>query len=82
MKRKPSEQIIDQVRVTPYVFEDVGRMVRDSSDRIYMFSTDYPHIEGGKDPIGRMDSTMEGISEASKRRYFRENYQDLFNGTC
>jgi predicted TIM-barrel fold metal-dependent hydrolase len=82
LKRKPSEQIIDQVRVTPYVFEDVGRMIRDSSDRIYMFSTDYPHIEGGKDPIGRMDASMEGISDTSKRRYFRENYQDLFHGTC
>jgi hypothetical protein len=29
-----------------------------------------------------MDSTLEGISEASKRRYFRENYQDLFSGAC
>lgn len=77
IKRKPSQQIIDQVRVTPYVFDDVGLLIKSSSDRIYMFSTDYPHFEGGKAPVERMDNTMQDISEESKKRYFRENYLDL-----
>lgn len=79
IKRKPSQQIIDQVRVTPYVFDDVGLLIRQSSDKIYMFSTDYPHFEGGKAPIERMDATLDGLGVESKLRYFKENYLDLFN---
>jgi predicted TIM-barrel fold metal-dependent hydrolase len=77
ISRKPSQQIEDQVRVTPYVFEDVGLLIKSSSDRIYMFSTDYPHFEGGKAPVERMDATMEDIPVESKARYYRTNYLDL-----
>src|SRR5262249_17849301 len=48
MQRLPSEQIDAQLRFTPYAFEDVGELIRQSNDRLYLFSTDYPHAEGGR----------------------------------
>ena len=55
MKRKPSEQIRQQLRFTPYPFEDVAQMVGESFAELFMFSSDYPHAEGGRDPIGRFE---------------------------
>ena len=77
MQRRPSEQIDDQVRFTPYPFEDVGELIRQSNDRLFMFSTDYPHAEGGRDPIGRFDASIAGYSEPTKARFFTENFQNL-----
>lgn len=41
-KRKPSQQLIDQVGFTPFVFEDVGRLIEQSHEDLYLFSSDYP----------------------------------------
>jgi predicted TIM-barrel fold metal-dependent hydrolase len=60
--RKPSEQASRQLRFTPYPFEDVGLLCRESSPQLYMFSSDYPHAEGGRDPIGRFDRSLAGHS--------------------
>ena len=48
--RSPSEQAGDQLRFTPYPFEDAGRLCTASDPRLYLFSSDYPHAEGGRDP--------------------------------
>jgi len=77
MARKPSEQIRDQLRFTPYPFEDVGRLIRESAPELYMFSTDYPHAEGGRDPLGRFERSLEGFDEATKQRFFAGNFADL-----
>ena len=60
MRRKPSEQAAAQLRFTPYPFEDVGLLCRESDPRLYLFSSDYPHAEGGRDPIGRFDRSLQG----------------------
>ena len=31
---------------TPYPFEDVGALIRESSPELYLFSSEYPHTEG------------------------------------
>ncbi|MGO9451747.1 MAG: amidohydrolase family protein [Candidatus Binataceae bacterium] len=77
MRRRPSEQIDDQLRFTPYPFEDVGELIRQSNDRLFMFSTDYPHAEGGRDPIGRFEASIAEYPEATKARFFTENFHDL-----
>ncbi len=78
MQRKPSEQIRDQIRFTPYPFEDVAQIVNDSWSELYMFSSDYPHAEGGRDPIGRFDRSTASLSEAARRQFFFENFQTLY----
>jgi len=60
LRRRPSEQAGAQLRFTPYPFEDVGLLCRESDPRLYLFSSDYPHAEGGRDPIARFDRSLHG----------------------
>ena len=78
MKRRPSEQIRDQLRFTPYAFEDVGQLIRESDDRLYLFSSDYPHPEGGRDPLARFERSLGDAPEVTKRRFYADNFSDLF----
>ncbi len=78
MKRKPSEQIRAQLRFTPYPFEDVGAFVRESFPELYMFSSDYPHAEGGRDPIGRFEKSTASLSSNDRALFFSGNFRDLY----
>jgi len=78
MTRKPSEQIREQLRFTPYPFEDVGEFVAESWPELYLFSSDYPHAEGGRDPIGRFEKSTAGLDAAAKDRFFAGNFADLY----
>ena len=80
MKRRPSEQIRQQLRFTPYPFEDVGALVRESSPDLYLFSSDYPHAEGGRDPIARFERALAGADDDVKRKFFADNFRTLYPG--
>jgi uncharacterized protein len=56
--RTPTEQAAAQLRFTPYPFEDVGWMCAQADPSLFLFSSDYPHAEGGRDPIGRFDRAL------------------------
>ena len=77
-ERKPSEQARAQLRFTPYPFEDVGAFMRESMPELYLFSSDYPHAEGGRDPIGRFSRSLADANAADKRRFFADNFNDLY----
>ncbi len=77
-ERKPSEQFHDQLRFTPYPFEDVGALMRESDPALFLFSSDYPHAEGGRDPIGRFSRAIDGASAADQARFFGGNFRDLY----
>ncbi len=77
MKRRPSEQIRQQLRFTPYPFEDVGQLMRESSDELYLFSSDYPHAEGGRDPLARFERSLAHSDERAKQRFYAANLADL-----
>ena len=55
----PSEIVRRQVRVTPYPSEDVGWIIEQSGDDICLFSSDYPHVEGGRNPVKRFEESMQ-----------------------
>ena len=78
MSRLPSEQIRSQVRFTPYPFEDVAALVRESYPELYLFSSDYPHAEGGRDPIGRFDKSTATLSDSERTLFFADNFGDLY----
>jgi len=80
MRRKPSQQIREQLRFTPYPFEDVAAMIRASFPELYLFSSDYPHAEGGRDPIGRFERSLAGVDEDMRRKFFADNFRDLYPG--
>ncbi len=74
---RPSEYVRRQIRVTPYPAEDVGWIVEQSGDEVCLFSSDYPHVEGGRNPIKRFEASMQGLSEAQKQRFYHDNFVDL-----
>lgn len=77
----PSEQITRQMAFTPYPFEDVGTLVRESNDELYLFSSDYPHIEGGRNPLGRFNASLEGFDDEVLERFFSHNMTELLTPT-
>ncbi|HZZ88097.1 MAG TPA: amidohydrolase family protein [Caulobacteraceae bacterium] len=76
--RRPSEQITEQLAFTPFVFEAVGDLVDQSNPDLYLFSTDYPHIEGGRNPIGRFETSLGDRSEAVRDKFYAENFLRIF----
>jgi predicted TIM-barrel fold metal-dependent hydrolase len=79
MSLKPSEFVKRQVRVTPYPHEDAGWIIANSGDEVCLFSSDYPHVEGGRNPIKRFEASMTaaGTTEAQKQRFYCDNFVDL-----
>ncbi len=77
MKRRPSQQASDQLRFTPYPFEDVGLLCRVSDPSLYLFSSDYPHAEGGRDPLGRFSKSLADCERSNRRRIFRRECAPL-----
>lgn len=78
MRRKPSEQASEQLRFTPYPFEDAGRLIDESSPDLYLFSSDYPHAEGGRDPLGRFGKSLAGRDAATQAKFFARNFLGLY----
>lgn len=76
---KPSDYIRRQVRFTPFPGEDVAEMVAISGPELYLFSSDYPHPEGTKDPIGRFERSFDehGTDEAARQLFYEDNYRAL-----
>lgn len=79
LKLKPSEYLKRQVRVSLFPFEDAGWLIKECGEELLMFASDYPHPEGGRDPIGRFESSLDahGISEQARERFYHLNFADL-----
>ena len=74
---RPSEFVKRQVRVTPYPAEDVGWIIAQSGESIALFSSDYPHVEGGRHPLGRFESSLADTPEPARHRFYHDNFVDL-----
>ena len=74
---KPSEYIRRQVKFTPFHGEDVGRMIRECGSELFLFSSDYPHPEGTRDPIGHFERTLDGVAEEAKARFYWQNFSEM-----
>jgi predicted TIM-barrel fold metal-dependent hydrolase len=42
-----------------------------------MFSTDYPHPEGGRDPLAKFEATLAGTTPEARDRFFYGNMAEL-----
>ncbi len=77
MSLRPSEFVRRQVRVTPYPAEDTGWIIANSGDEVCMFSSDFPHVEGGRNPLKRFEDAMRDTPAAAKQRFYCDNFIDL-----
>lgn len=75
----PSEFVARQVRVTPYPHEDIGWIIKNSSPDVCLFNSDFPHIEGGRNPLKRFDASLDAAScsEAERDAFYAGNMVDL-----
>jgi predicted TIM-barrel fold metal-dependent hydrolase len=77
MSLRPSEFVRRQVRVTPYPAEETGWIIANSGDEICMFSSDFPHVEGGRNPLKRFEDATITTAEAARQRFYCDNFIDL-----
>jgi predicted TIM-barrel fold metal-dependent hydrolase len=74
---KPSEFVQRQFRVTPYPHEDVGWIIANTGEEVCLFSSDYPHIEGGRNPLKRFTDSLQHAPARHVDRFLRDNFVDL-----
>lgn len=74
---KPSEYVRRHLKFTPFAGEPVGWMIEQTGPELFMFSTDYPHPEGGRDPIAKFEETLTDTADAERRRFFAGNMAEL-----
>lgn len=73
-ERTPTQQLTEQMGFTPFPHEDVANLIQQSNEDLYLFSSDYPHVEGGRDPIGKFTKALEAESEKTNENFFSENF--------
>lgn len=77
-ERTPGEQLTEQMGFTPMAHEDLANMIAQSNPDLYLFSSDYPHIEGTRDPIARFERTIANADETTKTKFYSENFLRLW----
>ena len=75
----PSEYVRRQVRITPYPHEPAGWVIKNAGPEVCLFSSDYPHVEGGRNPLKRFETSLEEeqCSQAERDAFYRRNFEDL-----
>jgi predicted TIM-barrel fold metal-dependent hydrolase len=77
---KPSEYVRRNVRVTPMWAEDLETMIdRYGLEEVYCYSSDYPHIEGSRDPVGKFRKWTDRLPQSYEPKFFVENAGILFS---
>jgi predicted TIM-barrel fold metal-dependent hydrolase len=75
---KPSEYLRRNVRVTPQWTEPLDVMIdRHGLAECYVFSTDYPHVEGGRHPVPTFLAMAERVGSHYVEEFFVTNGQLL-----
>jgi uncharacterized protein len=74
---KASDYVRRQLKFTPFPTEPTGWIIEQGGAELFLFSSDYPHIEGGRNPLKRFEESMAGISESAKERFYTTNFVDL-----
>jgi len=74
---RPAEYVRRQIRATPYPTEDVGWITDQVGPDVCLFSSDYPHVEGGRRPVERFERSLGDRPEAVRHAFYRDNFVDL-----
>jgi hypothetical protein len=77
LELRPSDYVRRQIRVTPYSTEPVGWIIEQSFPEVCLFSSDWPHVEGGRNPMKRFADSLAETPEAAQRRFYCDNFVDL-----
>jgi predicted TIM-barrel fold metal-dependent hydrolase len=71
---RPSDYVHRQVRFTPYPTEDVGWIIEQGGPDLVMFSSDYPHVEGGRKPVERFEASLGKAGDGVRQAFYVDNF--------
>jgi predicted TIM-barrel fold metal-dependent hydrolase len=77
LPQRASDYVRRALRFTPFPTEPVGWLIEQGGEELFLFSTDYPHPEGGRDPLGRFEASLAGVSEPAKERFYAKNFAEM-----
>jgi uncharacterized protein len=66
-----------QVKVAPFAKDDVGWVLDNVGPDLLVFSTDFPHPEGTRDPLGRFEAHLGRFDESVRQRFYVDNMAEL-----
>jgi hypothetical protein len=52
-------------------------MMEQAGSELFMFSSDYPHPEGGRDPLAKFEESLTGAGESDQASFYAGNMADL-----
>jgi predicted TIM-barrel fold metal-dependent hydrolase len=82
LSMRPTDYVRRQVRATPYPTEDVGWIIEQSGPEVCLFSSDYPHVEGGRRPLERFEASLVDTDDAARERFYSSNFVDLMGSAA
>jgi len=71
---KPSEYIKRNVRISAFPWEPIDEYIRnDGLEDCYCYASDFPHVEGGTDPMGFWSKRLAPLGEETMEKFFVSN---------
>jgi predicted TIM-barrel fold metal-dependent hydrolase len=80
LPKRASEYVHGHVWFTPFPTEPVGWLVEQAGDDLFLFSSDYPHPEGGRDPVRRFEESLAGTGPGALDKFYSENFSAMMGG--
>jgi predicted TIM-barrel fold metal-dependent hydrolase len=77
LQDKPSDYVQRHLKFTPFPGEPVGWMMEQAGADLFMFSTDYPHPEGGRDPLAKFEEELDEVGRGDVDLFYRGNMATL-----
>lgn len=74
---KPSDTARRCLKFSPFAGEPVGWIIENTSPDMICYASDYPHPEGGSDPIAKFEATMQDCDEATMAKFYHDNMHAL-----
>lgn len=72
-----ADYIRRQVKFTPFPKDDVGWVIDQVGPDLLLFSTDFPHPEGTRDPLGRFADHLSRFDDATRQKFYVDNMAEL-----
>ena len=73
----PSETARRHIKVSPFAGEPVGWIADNVGPEMLVFASDYPHPEGGADPIRKFEASMENCDQATMDAFYFGNMAEV-----
>ena len=75
----PSDFVRRNIRVAPFSFEPIDIYIeRYGFEDVFCYSSDYPHVEGGTEPMTKFLNTINRLGPEVVEKFFVTNGQALF----